>query len=74
MAPLPHITQYLVILTVFQLRYLIEALDRTLGNDWHQVGEATPGDRKVGVTVIVTVADMSRVTLADEDTAFRASA
>jgi len=28
-------------------RYVVEALDRTLGNDWHQVGEATPGDRKM---------------------------
>ena len=29
------------------LRYYIEALDRTLGGDWFQVGEAAPGDRKV---------------------------
>ena len=28
-------------------RYYIEALDRTLGGDWFQVGEAAPGDRKV---------------------------
>jgi len=30
-------------------RYLIEALDRTLGSDWHQVGEAQPGDRKMKI-------------------------
>ncbi|XP_023324296.1 twitchin isoform X2 [Eurytemora carolleeae] len=28
-------------------RYIIEALDRTLGNDWHQVSEPGPGDRQV---------------------------
>ena len=30
-------------------RYVVEALDRTLGGDWFQVGEAAPGDRKVGI-------------------------
>ena len=33
--------------TFFFSRYYIEALDRTLGGDWFQVGEAAPGDRKV---------------------------
>ena len=28
-------------------RYIIEALDRTLGNDWHQVEECAPADRQV---------------------------
>ena len=28
-------------------RYVVEALDRTLGGDWFQVGEASPGDKKV---------------------------
>jgi len=30
-------------------RYYIEAIDRTLGSDWHQVGEASPGDRKMKI-------------------------
>merc|ERR1740128_606419 len=30
-------------------RYYIEALDRTLGGDWFQVGEAAPGDRKMKI-------------------------
>ena len=32
-------------------RYVVEALDRTLGGDWFQVGEAAPGDRKVGINL-----------------------
>jgi hypothetical protein len=56
------------ILKLFSIRYFIEAIDRTLGNDWHQVGEAAPGDRKVGVTD-TKLNDMTRDTLADEDPA-----
>ena len=33
---------------MYNPRYVVEALDRTLGGDWFQVGEAAPGDRKVG--------------------------
>ena len=33
-------------------RYVVEALDRTLGGDWFQVGEAAPGDRKVGINFV----------------------
>ena len=32
-------------------RYIIEALDRTLGNDWHQVEECAPADRQVNYLV-----------------------
>ena len=32
-------------------RYIVEALDRTLGNDWHQVAEAGPADRAVSSSV-----------------------
>jgi len=30
-------------------RYVVEALDRTLGNNWHQVGEGGPTDRKMKI-------------------------
>ena len=33
-------------------RYVVEALDRTLGGDWFQVGEAAPGDRKVEIDIL----------------------
>ena len=37
-------------------RYVVEALDRTLGGDWFQVGEAAPGDRKVGnITILFCI-------------------
>ena len=34
-------------------RYVVEALDRTLGGDWFQVGEAAPGDRKVEIRLFI---------------------
>ena len=36
-------------------RYVVEALDRTLGGDWFQVGEAVPGDRKVGINFYIFI-------------------
>lgn len=34
-------------------RYVIEALNRTLGNGWHQVSEASPGDRQKKIEGLV---------------------
>ena len=34
-------------INIYLSRYVVEALDRTLGGDWFQVGEASPGDKKV---------------------------
>ena len=42
-----QIYQNILTFNFFFPRYYIEALDRTLGGDWFQVGEAAPGDRKV---------------------------
>ena len=53
-------------------RYYIEAIDRTLGSDWFQVGEAAPGDRKV--EMVENMIDMTRDALADVDTATGAQA
>ena len=53
-------------------RYFIEAIDRTLGSDWFQVGEAAPGDRKV--EMVENMIDMTRDALADVDTATGAQA
>ena len=39
--------QDVIFINIYLSRYVVEALDRTLGGDWFQVGEASPGDKKV---------------------------
>ena len=39
--------QGIIFINIYLSRYVVEALDRTLGGDWFQVGEASPGDKKV---------------------------
>lgn len=35
------------------IRYIVEALDRTLGNDWHEMKECTPADRQTKLEGLV---------------------